>query len=224
MADPGPNPPSAIGHRSSRTFHPLSDGISMSGPADKSKSGVSWWWGLAALAVAWVVFLALFAPRPGSGDLAAPELKEPGGGRRAFYEWPLRDLDGKPVDFARYKGRVVFLNLWATWCGPCVAELPAIAHLSVNPRLKDVAFVCAATDDDPEVVRRFVRQQKLGGNLTILHSGSIVPRVFAADALPATYIIAPDGRIAVAEFGSAQWDAPEVVDKLEDLSKSSGGR
>ena len=187
------------------------------------KPGWPWWVVPALLVAAWCLYLARFGPRVGVGALAAPELKDAGPDRGAAFDWTLRDLDGKPVAFAQYRGRPVFLNLWATWCPPCVAELPAIAHLSTDARLKDVAFVCAATDGDAEAVRRFLRQKPPGGNLTVLHAGTTIPAAFATDAIPATYIIAPDGRIAVAEVGAAQWDAPEVAERLIALAKASPG-
>src|SRR5205823_4576372 len=117
-----------------------------------------------------------------------------------------------------YRGKAVFLNVWATWCGPCVRELPAIANLAANPRLKDVAFVCVATDEDQDAVRRFLAQRKL--NLPVLHAVGRPPEVFATPYIPATFLIAPDGRIVHVEQGSAQWDDPAVVDKLETLAKS----
>ncbi len=67
----------------------------------------------------------------------------------ADYDWSLMDLDGQPVSFAKFKGKTVFLNIWATWCGPCVGEMPSIAKLARNPRLQDknIEFVCVSTDD-----------------------------------------------------------------------------
>ena len=66
----------------------------------------------------------------------------------ADYDWSPVDLNDQPVPFSRFKGKTVFLNFWATWCGPCVSEMPSIEELAKNPRLRDknIAFVCVSRD------------------------------------------------------------------------------
>jgi thiol-disulfide isomerase/thioredoxin len=137
---------------------------------------------------------------------------------QADYGLKLKDLDGKPIDFAQYRGRVVFLNFWATWCPPCRAEMPSIARLAADPRVKDVVFLLASTEDDPEGIRSYAKQAGL--SLPFAIADGPPPGVFATDGIPATFVIARDGRIAISEVGSAEWDAPGVVAKLETLTKS----
>jgi thiol-disulfide isomerase/thioredoxin len=127
----------------------------------------------------------------------------------------LLDLDGQPVDFGRFKGKAVFLNIWATWCGPCVQELPSIARLAGNPTLKDVAFVCVSTDDSAEPVKKFLKGK--GWPMTVLRATDC-PAVFRTEGIPATFLIGPDGRIAASEVGSAEWDDPKVMDLLKKLA------
>ncbi len=156
----------------------------------------------------WVVYLTFFAPgnrRPleGSGiDLPAD------------YNWKLEDLGEQPVQFSRFKGKTVFLNIWATWCPPCVGEMPSIARLAENPRLKgkNIEFVCVSTDDSTDKVVRFVRDKHWP--MTVLRAQSLPP-VFLTEAIPATYIITPGGRIVAAEVGANDWDKAEVVAFLE---------
>jgi thiol-disulfide isomerase/thioredoxin len=174
-----------------------------------------------SLAAAWILYLILFGPRTGiEGPLPVPALKRPVPPIVTDYQWVLRDLQDAPVPFETYKGRVVFLNLWATWCPPCVAELPAIANLAGNPRLKDVAFLCVSTDESPEPVHSFLKGKNWP--MTILRATDL-PQGFATEAIPATFVIAPDGRVVVADVGSAQWDDPSVVEFLERLSKAGAG-
>lgn len=141
----------------------------------------------------------------------------PATGGRANYAWTATGLDGQPVPFKNYAGRAVFLNVWATWCGPCVTEMPSIARLAANPRLKDVAFVCVATDDSIEPVRRFA--ERLQAPMTIVHAGGEIPPVFRSDSIPATYILAPDGRIVYTETRGRDWDDAEIVALLERLAR-----
>ena len=89
---------------------------------------------------------------------AAALLENTGMSQPADYDWSLLDLNDQPVSFAKFKGRPVFLNIWATWCGPCVREMPSIAALAADPRLegKNIEFVCVSTDDSTEAVRRYL--------------------------------------------------------------------
>jgi thiol-disulfide isomerase/thioredoxin len=172
------------------------------------------WWIVALVCVsAWFLYLYFLGPRgPGS----APVLEGTALSRPAAYDWMLRDLDGTPVSFAQYRGKTVFLNIWATWCPPCVAELPSITQLARTPALKDVAFVCVSIDDDAAAVRRFVNGKDWP--MTVLHLGSAeLPAVFTTRGIPATFLIAPDGQVAASVVGSADWDDPSVVSFLSDL-------
>ncbi len=163
-------------------------------------------------AAAWIAYLALFGPGGGGG----PNLVASGDHGKAEYNWRVLDLDDKPVAFSRFKGKVVFLNVWATWCGPCVREMPSIAQLAADPRLKDVAFVCVSTDDSAEPVKGFLAGK--GWPMTVLRATD-TPPVFTTQGIPATFLIGPDGHIASAEVGSQDWNRPDVVALLESLGK-----
>jgi thiol-disulfide isomerase/thioredoxin len=176
----------------------------------------AWWYLAAGFAVGWVLYLAFLAPiRTGHRAL----LENSGMSQPADYDWSLLDLEDKPVPFARFKGKTLFLNIWATWCRPCVMEMPSIASLARNPRLqgKNIEFVCVSTDDSTDVVRRF-RDGK-DWTMTILRADRI-PSVFYTEGIPATFLIAADGRIAASEVGAADWSEPRVVAFLEKLAGS----
>jgi thiol-disulfide isomerase/thioredoxin len=189
----------------------------MSEPAP-AKPNRTWLYLLLAFAAFWAVYLALFNPlsRRTGPALSGSGLAEP-----ADYSWRLLDLDGNPVPFSKFRGKAVFLNVWATWCPPCVREMPSIAALASNPKLKDVAFVCVSTDESPEAVTRFL--QGKDWPMTVLRATEL-PRVFSTDGIPATFLIAPDGRVAASEVGSADWNAPDVVAFLEDLARDAKAR
>ncbi len=165
--------------------------------------------------VLWVALLRFIDPFQ-----IPPSLTNGSDRKTADFAWTLKDFQGKPVDFAQYKGKVVFLNIWATWCPPCVSEMPSITMLATHPKLqgKGIEFLCVSVDDDPEAPRAFWQQRKLKGT-PLWFGGEAIPTVYATDGIPATFIIAPDGRIAVAEVGSARWDDPKVVELLEQLAQ-----
>jgi thiol-disulfide isomerase/thioredoxin len=176
------------------------------------------WWILALTFVSgWCVFLYFFGP---TVPLEPPSLEATALGLPADYSWTLHDLDDRPVPFGTYRGKVVFLNVWATNCPPCLEELPSIARLARSPRLSQVAFVCVSTDENAEIVRLFLKGKDWP--MTFLRAGaSELPAVFTAEGggIPATYLIAPDGRVAASIVGPANWDDPSVVDFLERLAK-----
>lgn len=171
------------------------------------------WLGIAILLCAfWVMYLALLGPRP-----RAPQLGDTGKGEPASYSWGFRDLQDRPASFAQFRGKTVFLNIWATWCGPCVQEMPSIARLADDPRLrgKDVAFVCVSVDDATETVRHFLEGRSW--KMQFFRTEGLPP-VFLTEGIPATFLIGPDGKIAAKQVGSARWDGPETVALLEELA------
>jgi thiol-disulfide isomerase/thioredoxin len=174
------------------------------------------WWILGlGFVIAWGLYLIFFGPRT-TVELSPPRLATSAEPKQVDYSLTVHDLNEKPVPFERYRGKVVFLNIWATWCPPCVAELPSIARLAADPRLKEVAFLCVATDESAETVRDFLRDKDWP--MTVLHATSL-PNVFTTDGIPATFLIAPDGRIVAMEVGAAAWDDPSAVEHLEKLAK-----
>jgi thiol-disulfide isomerase/thioredoxin len=180
--------------------------------SESSKYSPRMWWliGL-AFCVFWVLYISLWGPRR-RALLESSDMSEP-----AAYEWSPLDLEDRPVPFARYKGKTVFLNIWATWCGPCRSEMPSIARLAENSRLRDkgVEFVCVSTDDSSQPVRQYLEGK--GWRMTFLRAETL-PRVFLTEGIPTTFLIAPDGKIAATEIGAADWNDPQVVAFLEKLA------
>ncbi len=175
------------------------------------KADRTWLYVGLAFLLAWGGYLALFAP------VSRRPLVAPGAYGMAEYHWRLLDLDDKSVEFSRFKGKKIFLNLWATWCGPCVGEMPSIARLAGDPKVKDVAFVCVSTDDSAEPVKKFLAGKNW--SMTFLRATDL-PSVFQTDGIPATFLIAPDGRIVGAEVGSADWNDPGVVKTLQAIGST----
>ena len=186
--------------------------------ATRPKSDRTWLYIGLAFAGLWAVYLAFFNPRSRDESIPAPSLADVGIPLPADYAWPLEDLDGNPVSFETFRGKPVVLNLWATWCGPCRAEMPSLVRLAANPRLKAVAFVCVTGEPASASVKRFAQTEMAG--LTVFRADG-VPRVFETQGIPATFIIGADGKIKASEVGSARWDDPTVVAFLEKLIASS---
>jgi thiol-disulfide isomerase/thioredoxin len=185
----------------------------MAPPASEKKDRL-WWITAIGFALFWMAFLAFYGPtRPGLFESPGPDLP-------VDYNWTLLDLQDRPVSFADFRGKTVFLNIWATWCGPCVGEMPSIAKMAADPRLqgKDIAVVCVSTDDSSETVRRFLEGKSW--TMTILRAESL-PLELQTEGIPATFVISPGGRIVAAEVGAARWDDPAVFDFLEKVATGS---
>ena len=122
---------------------------------------------------------------------------------------------------ADYRDEVLVINLWATWCVPCVTEMPSIQRLYERYRDEGVKVVGIAVDDPPFAgrVAEFVRERGL--TFEILHEGSgKVELDYRARGIPATYIIGRDGRIRVLRQGASDWDSPASRAVVEQLLKS----
>lgn len=129
------------------------------------------------------------------------------------YNWTLALGSGQQLDFNERKGKVVFLNFWATWCPPCVAELPEIQR-AYEKHGEDVAFVLV-TDQEPGVVEAFM--DKHGYKLPVSYSRSAPPGVFNHRSIPTTYIISKDGRIVSKKTGAVNWDSKATDRMFESL-------
>src|SRR5258708_1068023 len=114
----------------------------------------------------------------------------------------LKDQDNVPVKMADYKGKVVLLNFWATWCGPCKVEIPAFVEL--YDRYKDKGFVVVgvSVDDSPEQLQAFMREYRM--NYPVLQMTPDVETAFGPFyGYPTSFFIARDGSICVKHLGPA---------------------
>ncbi len=135
----------------------------------------------------------------------------------AAFDWTIRTLDGALVPFDAFRGRVVFLNVWASWCPPCVAELASIGRLRDALAGSDVAFVLVSPEN-PAPVRRFLSAYGYGG-LPVYLERDPIPEAYGLKALPTTYILDRNGAIVLRHRGAADWDRPEVRAFLRSLTR-----
>ncbi|RUA12580.1 MAG: TlpA family protein disulfide reductase [Flavobacteriia bacterium] len=129
------------------------------------------------------------------------------------YNWNLSDTQGNAVDFNDYKGKVVLVNFWATWCPPCVAEMPSYQDL-YNDYKDKMEFVFVASDDQGKVMK-FLADK--GYKLPVYFQTSKAPEELRSNSLPTTFIIDKKGRIVVDKTGAADWNSGKVRDMLDDL-------
>jgi cytochrome c biogenesis protein CcmG/thiol:disulfide interchange protein DsbE len=118
------------------------------------------------------------------------------------------------VDMGKLKGKVVVLNLWATWCAPCVEELPSL--LTLQQKLPGIEVVAVSTDQDDTVYRKFLVKHNVDV-LTVRDADQKVNQMYGTVMIPETYIIDRNGMIRRKFIGAQDWTSPDIVDYLNKL-------
>lgn len=132
----------------------------------------------------------------------------------ASYDFTLEDVEGNLIDFDSFKGKVVFLNFWATWCPPCIAEMPDI-H-SLYEERDDVNFVMISLDRDPQKAKDFVLKKEFDFPIYFLRSS--IPGEYSIQSIPTTYLIDKQGKIHIENHGMAKYNTSRINDLLDQLS------
>jgi thiol-disulfide isomerase/thioredoxin len=136
----------------------------------------------------------------------------------------LVDIEGKKLDLADYKGKVVVLDFWATWCGPCKIEIPWFKEFERENKDKGFAVIGVAMDDDGwDAVKPFA--QEVGINYRIVIGNDDVAQSFGGvEALPTTFLIDREGRIASVHVGlSGKRDFENGIQELLQTTSSASG-
>ncbi len=132
-------------------------------------------------------------------------------------DFVLITLDGREVRLSDYRGHVVFLNFWATWCEPCKVEMPAMERLYREYRRKGFAVLAISTDQEGPAVTRPYRDA-LGLTFTIAHDpDAAVMRLYGVRTLPVTFLVNREGAITHRIFGARDWQDPEARDGVRRL-------
>ena len=128
----------------------------------------------------------------------------------------MKDLAGREHRLADYRGKVVLLNFWATWCEPCRDEMPSLEKL--KSRFADRPFaVLAINVDEPESrIIKFLSTLPLSFPVLLDHERKLA-RAWNVRMLPSTYVIAPDGAIRYSAAGERDWNGGEIPDRIAAL-------
>lgn len=137
--------------------------------------------------------------------------------RLGYLEGRFTDLDGREYAFTDLRGKVVLLNLWATWCPPCRAEMPFLENLWDKFKDDDRVRILCISPETPDELRADPLAGKL--KMPLYSFASPIPPELEAESLPTTYIFDHEGRVVFGHTGMARWDSPEIVAYLEALAK-----
>ena len=131
----------------------------------------------------------------------------------APFQYAVTDLHGASRNIAVGEGKVTFISFWATWCPPCIAELPGIQQL--YDAYGDRVNFLLLTQEAPEKVERFVR--KKGYELPIYFPQMQTPAILQENSIPTNYVIDAQGSIIIKETGAADWNSSKVRNLLNEL-------
>ena len=131
-------------------------------------------------------------------------------------EFSLRELNGNVAGLSGYRGKIVLLNFWATWCGPCRDEMPSMEQLSRNFGGQGLTVVAINQRENAALVARFMKTHNLNFS-TLLDADGRVAASYRVYGIPVSYVIDSDGRAIGMKSGSMDWASPRVVDMFREL-------
>lgn len=137
------------------------------------------------------------------------------------YEFNLKTIEGKIIRMDSLKGKVVFLNLWATWCGPCRAEMPAIQKLYASLPYENMAFVMLSIDKKGEETKIEKYLEKQGFTFPVYRptfaGENSIPDLLKVPSIPTTFVIDKEGYVVYKNVGTANYNTKKFKNFLEGL-------
>lgn len=135
------------------------------------------------------------------------------------YDFRIQDMNGKVIDFNTFKGKTIFINIWATWCGPCRVEMPSIQKLYDRVNHEEIIFVMLSVDDpkNKSKILKFISDREL--TLPVYQPASPLPGELDVPSIPTTLVIDPNGKIVSKKVGAANFDTDKFEKFLTELKK-----
>ena len=167
------------------------------------------------------IFLTVLVPMllAGCGQSKLPDRLTEG---QPFPPLTLSDIDGKKVPLSSFHGKLVVLNVWATWCPPCRKELPSLQRLSRTLDAQRFAVVGLSLDQDEVAMREYLIDKGVTYANFVDREMAIAKDVLGMKAYPDTFLIGPDGTFLGRVVGAVQWDNPRMLQALEAAYRGDG--
>lgn len=157
----------------------------------------------------WPVFLLLLLLTACYGGSKPPHIGSPAP------DFTVQDSDRK-VTLSQFRGQIVVLNFWATWCPPCVDEMPSLVQMQQRMKSKGIVVLAVSIDEDEDAYHRFIKEHGVD-LLTVRDINKQTPALYGTLKYPETYVIDRDGIVRRKFISSVDWGSPEVVDFLGKL-------
>ena len=133
------------------------------------------------------------------------------------YDWQLIELEGGITNFSEGRDKVVVLNFWATWCPPCVAEMPSFQKLYDD--YGDRVEFYFVSQEEQEPLKKFLLKRNY--DLPVYRSLTLIPEQLVSNSLPTTFVISRSGEMVVHKTGAADWNTKEFRKLLQELLEDS---
>jgi peroxiredoxin len=146
-------------------------------------------------------------PTGGGADIAVGQVAP---------DFTLKDLDGRSVSLSDYRGKVVFLNFWATWCPPCREEMPAMERLNAVFEGKDFVMLAVNVEKDLEPVRAFLAQHP-HSFAVLLDQQSAVQNLYGVFRFPETFLLDQEGRLVERFLGARDWSSVDFMKRISTM-------
>lgn len=134
---------------------------------------------------------------------------------KADFNMSLINSKGERVEMEALRGKVIFFNIWATWCPPCVAEMPGINNMYNDMKGDDVAFIMLSVDNDFQKAIDYNKRK--GYDFEVYKLAGSLPPMYASQAIPTTYVIDAKGNLALTHKGMGDYDSEEFKEFLTNL-------
>jgi len=128
----------------------------------------------------------------------------------------LKDLNGKEMKLEDHRGKIVFLNFWATWCMPCRDEMPSMEKLYREFKDRDFTILAVDVQEKPKKVRAFKERLKLNFPILLDSDGKVSAR-YGVWSIPTTYLIDREGFLIGVALGARNWASKEAFELIDDL-------
>jgi peroxiredoxin len=132
-------------------------------------------------------------------------------------DFTIADLDGHKVKLSSYKGKVVVLNFWGTWCEPCKAEMPSLNKLYLEHRDKGLVVLAVSIDPSEQAVKTFITQKGYSIPVLLDKDKEVFFDTYGLFGLPVSIIIDRNGTIVQKIIGEVAWDSAQMEDKIKKL-------
>lgn len=133
-------------------------------------------------------------------------------------DFTLKDEEGKTHKLSDYRGKVVVLNFWATWCPPCIKEMPSMERAHKKWVKEGIEILAVNAGEDEDSIFAFTGEYDISFTVLLDEENSVLNN-FPSIGLPTTYIIDPQGYVVYRAVGDREWDDPKITEKLRLLLK-----
>jgi thiol-disulfide isomerase/thioredoxin len=148
-------------------------------------------------------------------ELASADIASVDSSPKADFSMNLINSKGERVSMEEFRGKVIFMNIWATWCPPCIAEMPGINKLYNDVNKEDVVFIMLSVDQNFQKAIDF--NKKKGFDFEVYRVEGQMPQMYSTQSIPTTYVIDAKEKIALTHLGMGDYDTDEFKEFLQEL-------